>query len=54
VAIGQLGNMQGTFPLKVPNHFQTPLLQKLLTQASPLLVEKLELNHDVGEARHLA
>ena len=35
-------------------HFQTSSEQKLLTQASPLLVEKLELNNDVGEARHLA
>ena len=35
-------------------HFQPPSQQKLLTQASPLLAKKLELNNDVGEARHLA
>ena len=44
--------MQGTFPFKVPNHLQTPLHWKLLTQGSSLLVEKLERNTDVCEARH--
>ena len=52
VAICQCSNMQGTFPLKVPNHLQTPLHWKLLTQGSSLLVEKLERNTNVCEARH--
>ena len=39
---------------QIPCHFQAPLQQKLLTQDLPLLVEKLELNNDVGEACHLA
>jgi hypothetical protein len=46
--------MQGTVPLKVSNHVQPPLQWKLLTEASSLLVEKLERKNDVGEARHLA
>ena len=44
--------MQGTFPLNVPNHLQTPLHWKLLTQGSSLLVEKLERHTNVCEARH--
>ena len=41
-------------PSKCPTIFKTPWQQNFLTQASPLLVEKLELKNDVGEARHLA
>jgi hypothetical protein len=34
----------GHFPLKVPNHVETSTERKLPTQASPLRVEKLELD----------
>ena len=52
LATCQRGNMQGTSPLKVPNHLQNPLQWKLLNQGSSLLVEKLERNTDVCEAHH--
>jgi hypothetical protein len=53
IALGQLGTMQGTFPLQMPNHIQAPLQRKLFTQVSPLLVRELDLNNDVGGAHHL-